>query len=148
MIDFKPISSLLYVPHLEDLHMPGKPTIRSTLSRSERSAWDAVLTFVRIRAAAIVARRWQDDVTDQTLSAILFTARLRAEYLLAIGETDPHVHGNRRKAALDRQIGRVSRAACRGVVRVVNGKKVMRDASVGPHFSFTVLDPPLSQAGR
>jgi len=120
--------------------MSKKPPILATLSPAERAAWAFILAFVRVRATAIAAAGWREDVTDLVLSEILST--LVAQYLLAIGEADPHVRGCRRKMLLDQQIGRTSRAACRGIVRVVNGRRVMRDASVGPHFSFTILDAP------
>ncbi|MDO9499112.1 hypothetical protein [Falsiroseomonas sp.] len=123
--------------------MPRRPPIRSTLTPAERDAWDFILAFARARAAAIVATGWREDVTDIVLSEILSAPHLLAQYLLAIGAADPHVHGSRRKRLLDQQIGRACRAATNGLVRVVDGKRVMRDASVGPHFRFTVLDAPL-----
>jgi hypothetical protein len=127
--------------------MPRKLSILSSLTPAERAAWAFILAFVRARAEAIAAAGWRDDVTDHVLSEILSTPHLLAQYLLAIGDADPHVHGSRRKALLDQQIGRASRAACRGIVRIVNGRKVMRDASVGPHFRFTVLDAPQPRPG-
>lgn len=123
--------------------MPRKPSIRSTLTPAERAAWDAILAFVRDRAAAIAAACWREDVTDAVLAEILGTPHLLALYLLAIGEADPHVQRSRRKGLLDQQIGRAAKAASNGIVRMVGGNKVMRAASVGPHFRFTVLDPPV-----
>lgn len=126
--------------------MSRNPPILSTLTSAERAAWANLRTFARVHAAVIVAARWRDDVTDLVLTEILSAPYLLDQYRLAIGEADPHIHGSRRKKLLDQQIGRASRAGCRGVVRVANGRRVMRDASVGPHFRFTVLDAPPPRA--
>lgn len=124
--------------------MARRPTILSTLTPVERAAWTLILAFAQERAAAIAIAGWREDVTDLVLSEILSAPHLRAAYLLAIGATDPHVRGNRRKRVLDQQIGKTCRAASGGGVRILGGKRVMRDASSGPHFRFTVLDPPPS----